>query len=90
MVGSLLSRAAPCHLCRYLLRRRMRILTAVWPMVDTPQQLYAHCDAEAVMCLVTRKALEIAASQGAPAARQMLLDWLVLLTARVADPSALM
>lgn len=74
--------------CRYVLRRRMRILTAALPLADTPQQLYAGCDAEATACLVVHKVMEGAASAGTSGARQMLLDWLVLLAARVADPEA--
>ncbi|KAI3432284.1 hypothetical protein D9Q98_003844 [Chlorella vulgaris] len=73
---------------RYVLRRRMRILTAALPLADTPQQLYAGCDAEATACLVVHKVMEGAASAGTSGARQMLLDWLVLLAARVADPEA--
>lgn len=75
---------------RFVLCRRMRILTAAVQMASTPQQLYEHCDAEVTTCLVVHKALEVAAARGAAAARQMLLDWLAGLAARVADPDALL
>jgi len=61
----------------------MRVITAALPVADTPSQLFGSCDVEATACLVVHKALATAAERGASEARQMLCDWLALLTAAV-------
>ena len=90
---SVLSCCCPARVCfawclrcrRFVLQRRMRIITAALPLATGPAQLFASCDGEATACLVVHKCLATAAEQGAAAARQMLFDWLVLLAARVAE-----
>ncbi|KAL4424007.1 hypothetical protein ABPG75_001308 [Micractinium tetrahymenae] len=75
----------PADGSRFVLQRRMRVLTAAMPLAESADQLLGSCNTEALACLIAHKALITAAEQGVREARQMLFDWLALVVAAVAE-----
>lgn len=66
---------------RYVLQRRLRLLTVRLRVAKSPSEVYAGADADAILLVLTHKIAAAAAKQGIAAGRGLLQDWLVLFTA---------
>lgn len=71
----------PSWLRRFVLQRRLRILTLRLTVAKLPAQVYAAADAEAILLLLMHKIGITVAAQGMSEGRALLQDWLVLFTA---------
>jgi len=64
-------------LCRYVVERRMRVLTQALQVAQDPATVYEHARPDCILCLLMHKISRAAAEEGVWNARQLLQDWLV-------------
>ena len=67
---------------RFVMQRRLRIVTKAVPVAATPAVLYQHAQADCILCLLMHKVSQAAKEEGLEPARQLLQDWLVRALAR--------
>ena len=63
--------------CRYVVQRRLRVVTKALAVAQDPATLYQHARPDCILCLLMHKVSRAAAEQGYFEARQLLQDWLV-------------
>lgn len=63
--------------CRYVVERRMRVVTKAMHVAQSPGSVYEHASPACIMCLLMHKISRAAAEEGVWNARQLLQDWLV-------------
>lgn len=63
--------------CRYVVERRMRVVTKALHVAQDPATVYEHASPANVLCLLMHKISRAAAEEGVWNARQLLQDWLV-------------
>ncbi|KAK9823450.1 hypothetical protein WJX72_002854 [[Myrmecia] bisecta] len=66
---------------RYVLQRRMRILTLALPVARPAQAVFEAVGADAVLCVLMHKIVRACEEEGEEEGRALLQDWLVILTA---------
>lgn len=64
-------------LCRYVVERRMRVVTQALQVAQDPATVYEHARPDCILCLLMHKISRAAAEEGVWNARQLLQDWLV-------------
>ncbi|DBB07884.1 TPA: hypothetical protein ACH3X3_009279 [Trebouxia sp. C0006] len=62
---------------RYVVERRMRVLTQALQVAQDPATVYEHARPDCILCLLMHKISRAAAEEGVWSARQLLQDWLV-------------
>lgn len=65
---------------RWVLKRRMRVLTHNLPLATSVRQVVDGCDADVVLTVLVHKLVEAAEAEGAVEAHSLLYDWLAILT----------
>ena len=63
--------------CRYVVERRMRVVTKAVHVAQNPASVYKHASPACILCLLMHKISRAAAEEGVWNARQLLQDWLV-------------
>lgn len=63
--------------CRYVVERRMRVVTKALHVAQKPGRVYEHASPACILCLLMHKISRAAAEEGVWNARQLLQDWLV-------------
>lgn len=63
--------------CRYVVERRMRVVTKAVHVAQDPASVYEHASPPCILCLLMHKIRRAAAEEGVWNARQLLQDWLV-------------
>lgn len=67
------------RLLRFVLQRRLRLVTVPMPVVSRPDQVFKYVDCESVLWMLLHKVLRAAREEGLAESRALLKDWLVLL-----------
>ena len=63
--------------CRYVVERRMRVVTKAVHVAQDPGSVYEHASPACILCLLMHKISRAAGEEGVWNARQLLQDWLV-------------
>ena len=63
--------------CRYVVERRMRVVTKAMHVAQSPGSVYEQASPACILCLLMHKISRAAAEEGVWNARQLLQDWLV-------------
>lgn len=74
--------------CRFVIQKRMRILTTPARVARSMSEVYADVNADAVLTMLMHKIGRAADGEGPQEARNLLQDWLVLFSARVNSHAA--
>ncbi|KAL3139738.1 hypothetical protein ABBQ38_004043 [Trebouxia sp. C0009 RCD-2024] len=72
-----LAQAVPEPKTRYVVERRMRVVTKAMPVAQDPASVYEHASPACILCLLMHKISRASAEEGVWNARQLLQDWLV-------------
>lgn len=77
--GPLKPAAPPRRILRWVLQRRLRIMTVPMPVASRADMLFKNVEPDTCCALLVHKVLRAAAAEGIDEARALLRDWLVLL-----------